>query len=568
MKAIVAAVIVGLAAPAAADGSCHIVDVAFTPTDGLQIVGWVEQADGTYVDTLYITKKTGHYGLGNRPGRFDFNSGPPPSAGHDSMWPYGRRITTFPVWAHRHGMTFPEVDFQLLNGQQHECCGNENDLSQEFQQSSLEHMPYCRPLNPSASGTADKMMWDTSTCATTANTDKGIFNPSVTSLYPPRADLIPQAEVDSPSVAMYRAINPFDAVSQATPVGGQCTQITWPIPPALAAGSYVLWLEVSSEFDFNSSYNSTTLPPPCGGSTMPCTMPTIPFYNYGMPYRGQPSVVYSVPFTVGAGQTMTAAQSYGGYGDPNGVDGTVRPPDTTITTDTPGSGGSRLMLIPGTSDRVEVSTKELTDPLAPAAPGAISARATGSTVASVKFSAPGDDGMMGSVSGYDIRILANDELTADNFVNATPVSAIVSPGSGSTCGNGGFPAAGTDESFELTGLMPVTDYWVGVRAFDKCHNYGPLAIAHFSTPEPQGGEVGWCFVATAAYGTAMANDVDMLRRFRDVLLEKTVVGELAVETYYTFGPSLAGVVGESDMLREAARDLLRPLVERVRRLAF
>ena len=85
-------------------GDQRCVDVQFTPTDKLQLVAWIETADGTYVDTIYITQQTGTFGLGNRPGRFDFNSGP--------IWPYGRRTTTFPVWSHRNGMAFPMVMFQ------------------------------------------------------------------------------------------------------------------------------------------------------------------------------------------------------------------------------------------------------------------------------------------------------------------------------------------------------------------------------------------------------------------------------------------------------------------------
>ena len=81
-------------------------------------------------------------------------------------------------------------------------------------------------------------------------------------------------------------------------------------------------------------------------------------------------------------------------------------------------------------------------------------------------------------------------------------------------------------------------------------------------------EVDWCFVATAAYGSVMANDVEMLRRFRDSILERTVFGELAVETYYTFGPAVAGVIGESDLLRATARTVLAPIVQAVRQLAY
>src|SRR2546423_699861 len=87
-------------------GQCHVIAVDATPTTGLQMVAWIEKPDGTYVDTIFVTQQIGSFGLGNRPGRFDFNSGQPPDPNdptHKNMWPYGRRITTFPIWSHRHG---------------------------------------------------------------------------------------------------------------------------------------------------------------------------------------------------------------------------------------------------------------------------------------------------------------------------------------------------------------------------------------------------------------------------------------------------------------------------------
>src|SRR5205085_2578410 len=60
-----------------------------------QMVAWIETPAGVFQGTIYITAATGTFGIGNRAGRFDLNTGP--------GWPYGKRITTFPVWAHRHG---------------------------------------------------------------------------------------------------------------------------------------------------------------------------------------------------------------------------------------------------------------------------------------------------------------------------------------------------------------------------------------------------------------------------------------------------------------------------------
>jgi hypothetical protein len=125
------------------------------------------------------------------------------------------------------------------------------------------------------------------------------------------------------------------------------------------------------------------------------------------------------------------------------------------------------------------------------------------------------------------------------------------------------PAGGL-QTFTLEGLIPETTYFVGIRAVDNCQNKSPLIATEVLTPERPLGEVDACFIATAAYGSSMAADVEQLRRFRDTTLAKTVFGELAVEAYYTFGPALAGLIGESEVLRQTARSLLEPIVSRVR----
>jgi len=68
-----------LATPSAsAENKCHVVDVDFMPADisngaamtaAPQIVAWVEDTAGNYVDTVFITQQTGSFALGNRPGR-------------------------------------------------------------------------------------------------------------------------------------------------------------------------------------------------------------------------------------------------------------------------------------------------------------------------------------------------------------------------------------------------------------------------------------------------------------------------------------------------------------------
>ena len=530
--------------PARAADDCYNVKAELTPTDSLQMVVWIETSEGAYVDTVYMTAKTGFYGLGNRPGRMDFNAGPIPNpvTGVDDMFPYGRRVNTFPVWAHRHGMSWPEVVFQD---------GAEDNLSHSVSQSSLEsNPPYCRPVSNDNDpgcwpGNADKTIWDTGTCATTVHTDKGILSPTKLSLYPPRADLTPQSE-DSGSVAMYDMMNPFDAVTRATPKGGEPVSVSWAVPPETAIGNYVMYAEVSKAFDFNGTYNDTSYPGP-----------NVSYKACGLPYRGQPSVVYRVPFAISLSRDVQMTTAYAGYGDVNGETGTLHSPDATITTDTPGSGGLRLQLVSdgGNMFRMRVTAAKLPDFGMPGQPTELVAREVKATSAKLDFVEAGDDGQVGTVSRYEVRAMANADITEDNFDSAMPVLADVTP-----------VEPGSLAQITLTGLLPETDYSIAVRSYDDCYKKSPIAVTRITTGERVVGSVDACFVATAAYGSMMANDVSTLRSFRDSLLAKSILGELAIETYYTFGPAVAGVIGESDVLRATARAALTPVIERVRAL--
>ncbi len=503
-----------------------MVGVDFTPASNPenlfapQIVAWVEKPGGEYVDTIFITQQTGTYGMGNRPGRFDFNSGP--------GWPYGRRQTVFPVWAHRHGLQWDQVVFQNTL---------DSELSHKFEQSSFE-AHFCRPLQRS------EPQWDAMTCASQAYTDKGVLSSGPDkSLYPPRNDVV-RASTDDPSVDMYDVLNPFDAVSGATPQPGLPTTVSWPVPETLPLGDYVLFVEVAREFDMNATYNPAVYP-----------APDVTFGDYGLPYRGQPSVVYKMPFTTSVVSTSAVTLDYIGYGDPEGLDGNVRSPDSTITIDVPGSGAARLQLISdgGSSYRLRLASVPQEDPVAPAGPGALHLISTTSHDATVAFTAPGDDGLVGKAQKYEIRTLVGEVMTPETFATGTLVATPLVP-----------LTAGTTQNVKLDALLPETDYSVGIRAVDDCHNTGDVSILAFTTAPRDVGDVDACFIATAAYGSVMASDVAMLRRFRDSMLRKTVLDELAVETYYTFGPAMAGVVGESDLLRATARELLAPIVSRAR----
>lgn len=69
-----------------------------------------------------------------------------------------------------------------------------------------------------------------------------------------------------------------------------------------------------------------------------------------------------------------------------------------------------------------------------------------------------------------------------------------------------------------------------------------------------------CFVATAAYGSTMANDVCVLRTFRDECLMTNVAGQKFVAAYYRLSPAVANVIARDASLRSASRAMLMPIV--------
>ena len=70
-----------------------------------------------------------------------------------------------------------------------------------------------------------------------------------------------------------------------------------------------------------------------------------------------------------------------------------------------------------------------------------------------------------------------------------------------------------------------------------------------------------CFIATAAYGSQTAAELDTLRAFRDRVLVKSGPGRWAVETYYRLSPPLAEYIAGHEAVRNIVREqLLDPVV--------
>mgnify|MGYP001332329653 CR=1 FL=1 len=70
-----------------------------------------------------------------------------------------------------------------------------------------------------------------------------------------------------------------------------------------------------------------------------------------------------------------------------------------------------------------------------------------------------------------------------------------------------------------------------------------------------------CFIATAAYGTPMARELRILRRFRDNKLKTNNLGIQIVTFYYRISPPIAVRIANSERLRALTRYCLKPVIQ-------
>ena len=348
----------------------------YTPAARAQVAIWIEDAAGNYLATAALTEAVAFRGIGNRPGASQMNSG--------YRWPYGRREGVLPIWAHRRASArgaklFPRLIFQARG---------EGIASRSVPDQSLDNY-FCLQFAEEKSS-RDEL--DAVSCATPFSSDKGRYltqadvdngysepwesmlaAPSggaptpqgrrqplpLGSLYPARMDVTRCTNRDSGNcydgaevdrfAADVRAIMPeIDAITIATPPGDMPKSVLFSVPKEWKAGDYVVYIEVNLEGDYNDRWNAASFPTP----KTPADDWDYYSLRYGYPYRGQPSLVWKVPFKLGPGAPESAAASLpagrssweywtGSYGQIEMMTSAAADP-FQISSDQSGSGVNRL----------------------------------------------------------------------------------------------------------------------------------------------------------------------------------------------------------------------------------
>ena len=65
-----------------------------------------------------------------------------------------------------------------------------------------------------------------------------------------------------------------------------------------------------------------------------------------------------------------------------------------------------------------------------------------------------------------------------------------------------------------------------------------------------------CFIITAIYGTPLADEVDVFRKYRDQTLLKNTVGRILTAKYYKTSPFFAKVIKNSKLMKLLIQKLI------------
>lgn len=102
---------------------------------------------------------------------------------------------------------------------------------------------------------------------------------------------------------------------------------------------------------------------------------------------------------------------------------------------------------------------------------------------------------------------------------------------------------------------------VSVKGMVKDGVLHAVSIYNHTTNSWVTGKSRDCFIATAAYGSSVCKEVDLLVSFRDKFMTRSYIGRRLINLYYALSPRLAAFIKDAYVLRIIVRFFfLQPLI--------
>ena len=157
-----------------------------------------------------------------------------------------------------------------------------------------------------------------------------------------------------------------------------------------------------------------------------------------------------------------------------------------------------------------------------------------------------------------VTITANFVAVCQLTISATTGGSVVAPGEGKFTYDAGQSVslvAEPDDGYRFVewagNVSTVDDLNAASTTIIADGDYSITANFEKVPPVSTG-----CFIATAAYGTPGAEQIDVLREFRNAVLLQSAAGSQLVALYYRVSPPIADFISGNRFLRALVRELL------------
>jgi predicted outer membrane repeat protein len=155
----------------------------------------------------------------------------------------------------------------------------------------------------------------------------------------------------------------------------------------------------------------------------------------------------------------------------------------------------------------------------------------------------------------DFAISVGDNLSRGNNIHTDPL--LVDPAGGDLHLQAVSPCI--DAGTATAPSLPATDFDGEPRPSASGPDMGADEVQS-GLPLVDSDSGGGCFIATAAYGSRMANEVKVLKKVRDEYLLTSELGKAFVSAYYEHSPPLADWVAKHPVIGKVVKISLYPVI--------